>query len=266
MRRICAYIISILAIILTFSQEANCQDTLFIPLKIHAGIEVAGPVRYFINKNTLGAEGYVSVDLNEKWAVALNAGYLDYQYAQYNYSYISKGLFVRAGGDFNILKPKKSLGKYWGGLSLRYGLSRFEWEVPGLSQTNYWGESTSSIPATKSWGHFIEASPGMRAEIFRNFSVGWSINVKMLLYSGKYNGIKPIYFPGFGNAEKRFSTGFGYFIVWNIPYKKIRVIIQKEEPEEEEDTEGTLDQNNSQGTTTPGGFRQQQPGPGSNLR
>jgi hypothetical protein len=30
-----------------------------------------------------------------------------------------------------------------------------------------------------------------------------------------------------------------YFISWNIPYKKIRVIIRKEEPEETEDTGNT---------------------------
>ena len=68
--------------------------------------------------------------------------------------------------------------------------------------------------------------------------------------------LKPIYFPGFGNAEKRFSTGFSYFIVWNIPYKKIRVIIKKEEPEEEEDQEDT-DRTGPREQVTPG-FRQQQ--------
>jgi hypothetical protein len=264
MRRICVYIFSILALIISSSPEAKSQDTLFIPMKINAGIEVIGPVNYFINNSKLSAEGYVSVDLNQKWAAALNAGYLDYQYSQYNYSYLSKGFFIRAGGDFNMLKPKKSLGIYWGGLSLRYGLSRFEWEVPELSQTNYWGESASSIPANTKWGHFIEASPGMRAQIFRNFSMGWSINLRMLLYTGNYNGIKPIYFPGFGNAEKRISTGFSYFLVWHIPYKKTRVIIPKEEPQEEEDTEENPDQNRSQDSGTTGGFRQQQPG--SNLR
>ena len=86
----------------------------------------------------------------------------------------------------------------------------------------------------------------------------------MLLYTGNFNGIKPIYFPGFGNAEKRFSTGFSYFLVWHIPYKKLRVIVPKEEPQEEEDTEDNPNQNRSQDSGTTGGFKQQQPG--SNLR
>ena len=255
MRRTCVYFISILAIILSSLSEVEGQDTLFIPLRINAGIEMVGPVTYFFEKGTLSLEGYVSLDLNEKWAAALNAGYLDYQFSQYNYTYLNKGFFIRAGADFNILKPKKSLGKYWGGIGLRYGLSHFEWEVPEFVQSNYWGKSASSIPATKNWGHFIEASPGMRAEIFRNFSMGWSVNVRMLLSSGAGNDLKPIYFPGFGNGVKRFSTGFSYFIVWNIPYKKIRVIIKKEEPEEIDDTD---ELNNTESTGTPS-LRQQRP-------
>ena len=261
MRRICAYFISILTMILCSFSQVKSQDTLFIPLKISAGIEVLGPVTYFIEKNALSVEGYISADLNEKISVVLGAGYLDYEYSQYNYTYLNNGFFLRIGTDFNLLKPKKSLGKYWGGIGLRYGLSHFEWEVPLLRQSNYWGEASSSIPASKNWGHFIEASPGMRAEIFRNFSMGWSINIRMLLYTGNTNGLKPIYFPGFGNAEKRFSTGFSYFIVWNIPYKKIRVITKKEEPEETEETDET---NKNQNTSAPG-FRQQQP-PRNNFR
>lgn len=256
MRRICAYFSSLLVIILSTIPQVKCQDTLMIPLRINVGLEVIGPVTYFIDKGTLSAEGFASVDLNEKWSAALNIGYLDYQFSQYNYTYLSNGMFFRAGADFNILKPKKSLGKYWGGISLRYGISRFRWEVPEFSQSNYWGNAASSIPANKTWGHFIEASPGMKAEIFRNFSMGWSVSLRMLLYTGKYENVKPLYFPGFGNAQKRFSTGFSYFIVWNIPYKKIRVITKKEEPEEPDDTE---EQTNPQDSGNRN-FKQQQPG------
>jgi hypothetical protein len=258
MRRICEYFISILTVIICSLSQVKSQDTLLIPLKFNVGIEVLGPAKYVADKNTLSVEGYISADLNEKLSVVLGGGYLDYKYSQYNYTYFNSGFFIRAGTDFNLLKPKKSLGKYWGGIGLRYGLSRFNWEVPEYSQTNYWGEASSSIPSEKSWGHFIEASPGMRAEIFRNFSMGWSVSLRMLLYTGTGKDLKPIYFPGFGNGEKRFSTGFSYFIVWNIPYKKIRVITKKVEPEETEDTEDTENTNKSQGSGTPG-FRQQPP-------
>jgi hypothetical protein len=260
-RRIYEYIISTLTIALICFSHARGQDTLLIPLKINAGIEMIGPVNYLLNKETFSAEGYISVDRNEKLSFVLAAGYLDYQYSQYNYTYLNNGFFIRIGPDFNLLIPKKSLGKYWGGVSFRYGLSHYQWEVPSLHQTNYWGESTSSIPAQKEWGHFLEASPGMRAEIFPHFSMGWSVSLRMLIHTSASGDLKPIYFPGYGNAAKRFSTGFSYFIVWNIPYKKIRVITKKEEPEETDEQDDT---NSNQNQSSPG-FRQQQ-SPMNNVR
>ena len=43
--------------------------------------------------------------------------------------------------DFNLLKPDKSLGKYWAGIGLRYGLSRFTSEVPFLEKTELLGNN-----------------------------------------------------------------------------------------------------------------------------
>jgi len=239
MRRTYAYFISLLLILQSGFDHAYAQDTLLIPLKIKVGLEVSGPAIYISDKNILSAEGYISVDNNEKISWVLGAGYLDYKYSQYNYDYQSSGIFIRAGADFNLLKPEKSLGKYWAGIGLRYGLSVFNSETPSLKQDNYWGTTSSSIAERINWAHFLEASPGVRAEVFRNFSMGWTISLRMLLHTGTGKDLRPIYFPGFGNGAKSFSTGLNYFIVWNIPFKKITVITKKEVPPEPDETVGT---------------------------
>jgi len=215
----------------------NAQDTLDIPLKMRAGIDMFGPAMYFADKNILSAEGYFSIDLNEKRSVFVSAGYLDYKYSQPDYEYINKGIFLRTGIDFNLLKPEKAMGKYYTGIGLHYGINRFTSEVPLMIQENYWGTIYSSVSPKTSWGHFIEVSPGVRAEIFKNFSMGWNISLRMLVYSGTGKDLRSIYLPGFGNGATKLSTGVSYFISWNIPYKKIRVIIKKEEPEETEETD-----------------------------
>lgn len=222
-------------------------------------MEVSGPAIYYSDKNILNTEGYISVDLNEKRSVILYAGHLNYKYSQYNYSYLNKGSFVRIGMDFNLLKPDKSVGKYWAGIGLRYGLSRFTSKTPSFEQTDYWGKTSSSIAQSTNWAHFVEASPGVRAEIFNHFSIGWSVSLRMLLYSGTSKDLKPVYFPGFGNGAKTFSTGMSYFIVWNIPYKTIKAVLKKEVKEDTEDNSdnSTNNTNNTNSTTGTSGNRQQ---------
>jgi hypothetical protein len=237
MRRISVYFISLLIAVLSSSAFIKAQDTILVPLKIKAGIEVSGPVTYFTDKNILNSEAYISADLNEKKSLFLSGGFLSYKYSQYNYNYQNKGAFLKAGIDFNLLKPDKAAGRYWAGIGLRYGISLFNSEFPSFKKDNYWGTTESSIPKKTSWGHFIEVSPGVRTEIFRNLSLGWNVNMRMLVHSGAGKNLKPIYIPGYGNGTKTVVTGLNYFIVWSIPYKKINVILKKEVPQEPEEPE-----------------------------
>jgi hypothetical protein len=178
-------------------------------------------------------EGYVSFDKSEKMAYVMEVGYSDYKFSQYNYDYTSKGVFARLGVDFNLLKPEVSLGRYWAGIGLRYGISLFSSATPSFQQDNYWGSVTSSIPSKKTMGHFIEVAPGVKTEIFRNFSIGWTIRLKLLISGGGGRDLRPIYLPGYGNGGKQSAAGISYFITWNIPYKTKTVITKPEVIEEE---------------------------------
>lgn len=236
MRRISEYSISLL-LFLTAS-NLFAQDTVFFPLKLRVGVDIAGPGIYLSDKNNLNLEGYFSFDKSEKMAYVTEVGYLNYKYSQYNYDYASKGIYARIGVDFNLLKPETSKGKYWAGIGLRYGISLFNSETPSFQYENYWGTVVASLPSKKSIGHFLEVAPGVKTEIFRNFSMGWTIRLKLLISGGEGKDLRPIYFPGYGNGGKRTAAGISYFLTWNIPYKTKTVITKPEVPEETEEPEG----------------------------
>jgi hypothetical protein len=245
MKRISALIINLFLLTSTFVIRA--QDTIDYPLKIKVGLDIAGPVIYFTDRSNLSAEGYLSIDLNPKTAMALTAGYLDYKFSQYNYQYQTRGIFFRAGPDFNLRRPELSSDRYYAGIGLRYGLSIFNSETPLFQETNYWGTAISSISPVRSAAHFLEVSPGINSEVFRNFSIGWSLSLRFLVYSGTNKDIRPIYIPGFGNSAKTVSTGFNYFIVWSIPYKKVKHIIKPETIPDDEEMEPVItNPNNNQ--------------------
>lgn len=226
MRKISAYIISI--ILLFLSAVTQGQDTVAFPLKIRTGIEVSGPVIYMTDRNNLDAGGYISVDRNEKMAYSLEGGFSDFRYSQYNYDYRSKGLYLKAGVDFNLLKPTVSLGKYQALLGLRYGLSLFSSETPELSHQNYWGTHHASIAASNMTGHFLELAPGVRTEIFRNFSIGWSVRLKFLISGGGGKDNRPVYIPGYGDGGRGANAGISYYMIWNIPFRTITAVTKKE--------------------------------------
>jgi hypothetical protein len=240
MRRISAYIISLALFALT--GIAFAQDTIMFPLKIKAGLELSGPVIYYVAKKTLNAEGYLSLDLNEKTSMTISAGYANFKDTRYNYNYNNKGIFIRIGPDFNLRKPEVKSDKYWAGIGIRYGFSSFTSETPSFKESNYWGTTASAIPPAASTAHFLEVTPGIRSEVFKNFSIGWSVSLRMRLYTSSGKDLTPIFIPGFGNVGKAIGTGISYFIVWNIPYKSIRYIVAPEEPETTVETTNTKTQ------------------------
>ena len=221
MKRISAYFISALLFIL--STGAKAQDTINYPLKIKLGIDLVGPVAYFADKNTLAFEGFLSYDRDTSKSYVLEAGYLNFRYSQYNYEYHSSGIFLKAGVDFNLLSPFTGRGNYYAGIGIRYGLSIFSSEVPSLEYENYWGTVSESIPMSDRSAHFLEVSPGLKTELFRNFYIGWTVRLRLLVYSSSNKDVKSIYIPGFGNGSRSFSPGLSYHIIWSFPYKHIEI-------------------------------------------
>jgi hypothetical protein len=218
MRKILTYFISIL--ILSGSGCASAQDTIAYKPRINAGFDLFGPTYYLIDDNILSLEGYISVGYDTNKAAVIEIGYLDYRYSQYNYDFLSNGYFMKLGIDFNTLSYETSQGgKYYGGVGLRYGLSIFTAETPYMKHENYWGVTESFAPPSRSTAHFLEVTPGIRTEIFSNVSLGWTIRLRFLLYSGTGKDLKSIYIPGFGNGTKVFSPGINYYIVFSFRYK-----------------------------------------------
>jgi hypothetical protein len=241
MRRTYTYFISLLILLNTV--VLNAQDTVLFPLKVRAAIDLVGPGFYISDKSNLSLEGHLSFDKSEKMSYVLEGGYLDYKYSQYNYDYKAKGIFLRAGVDFNLLKPNVSSGKYWAGIGLRYGLSMYNSETTSFQNENYWGKVISSVPERTSLGHFLEVAPGVRTELFRNFSFGWSVRLKFRISAGGGKDLRPIYFPGYGTGSRAVNAGINYYMIWSIPYRTKRVITKPPEPEEvEEPVEGAVNQ------------------------
>jgi len=206
------------------SVSAQEKDTILFPLKIRIGADVFGPGYYIADKNTLAIEGFLSADKDATLSYALDGGYNKFFYSQYNYEYKCNGFFIRLGVDFNIISPFTSKGIYFAGAGLKYGISLYTHETPFFNYENYWGSAIGSLAKSTKLAHFIEASPGIRTELFPNFSIGWTIRLKILISPGTGKDLKPVYIPGYGNGTKSFSPGINYYLIWNIPYKEKLII------------------------------------------
>jgi hypothetical protein len=199
--------------------QAQDPDTIIVPRAFDIGIDISGPLIYVIDKDQLNAEGFFSYRLNHKYSIILEGGYSNFNYEQYNYIYNCDGYFGRIGTDINLLKPKNSKGKHYTGIGFRYGLSVFNQETPWIRNDGYWGTFESAGKREQVNAHFFESNFGVKAELFKNFIIGWSLRLRILIYSSSNENYKPVYIPGFGGTDRTLQPGMSYFLVWRIPFK-----------------------------------------------
>ena len=210
------------------------------PLKYRIGFDLVGASKYFYDKDKANLEVFFSADRNEKLSAIFIAGRSDYTYSRYRdnslmlYDFNAKGLYFKTGVDFNLLNPKKAAGKYSLGVGFRYGVANYSYDVREINLESYWGRYQTSVPKSRTWAHYIEATPAIRAEIFDNISVGWSVSLRKLISAGAGKNTKPVYLPGYGNANS-FSFALSYFIIWSKPYKEKMVIIHPIEDDFDDD-------------------------------
>ena len=185
--------------------------------------DVAGP---FISKlQTSGVSYYeasADINLRNKWFPVWEFGHATINHtADEGGQFVAKGFYNRIGVNVNLLKisdPKQITQSIFY-VGLRFGFAPFSYSIQNLPLADdYWKTTTVINPGymttTAKWGEFVA---GLRLNIIKNISLGWSGRLKMGLYTGSA-AYAPWYVPGYGITGSS-VWGFTYNIGYTIPLK-----------------------------------------------
>lgn len=167
----------------------------------------------------------ISVDYEMKQDIypVIDLGYQHVKITRDNYHYSSSGMFTRIGVDVNLLNYDKQVDvyemMYVGG---RYGFSLFNQQAENISVPDpYWGDfNDGQIEKHSLHAHWISVVGGMRAEVFQNFFMGWSVFLNIRFYQSGAEGMDPYNIPGFGKGANRATVTFNYTISYRIPMQQ----------------------------------------------
>lgn len=205
------------------------QDTIAFPMRFGVGVSAFLPISSLTGYYPQGFEINGYYDINERFTISADGGYSTFNTENYNYVFSNSGVFFRIGTDYNMLNPVRAAGRYFAGGSVKYGLSVYDFQSQVIDYMNYWGNYTTAAAPLRKAAHYLEFSPTMTAELFKNVFVGWSIDLRVLLWSGTGEHLRAIDIPGYGNGSKPVSAGMNYYLSIRIPYKTKQVIYLKKE-------------------------------------
>ncbi|HEY1164366.1 MAG TPA: DUF6048 family protein [Chitinophaga sp.] len=170
----------------------------------------------------------VSADyrLKKNLYAAAEAGWHTTSHSDTNYTYKGNGAFVTIGVDNNFLKKQDTKERFlfYGGV--RYGFAHLNYEAPSYTiYDSYWGDRIKgSFPKTSVNAHWMELLIGIKAEVLKNFFLGWNIREKIMISGPDKNSqFPPIIIPGFGNGTKGSQIDWQYTVSYSIPLGDLRV-------------------------------------------
>ncbi len=231
MKHMLKYIFS-LVLLLCFSIESDAQnkakDTVKIPQRygLRVGVDLHRLTKSLYDHNYKGLELVGDYRITKKFYISGELGNEDKTSPDDNINYTTKGTYFKVGFDYNAYENWLDMENmiYVG---MRAGLGSFSQKLNSYNiyePGNYYGTNTIAVGQefnglSASW---IEVVSGLKAEVFNNLYVGFSLRLNYLLSNKEPDGFANLYIPGFNKTYEgsKFGAGFNYTVSYFIPLYK----------------------------------------------
>lgn len=198
----------------------DLTDTIPVFQGVNVMTDLVGPGWYAFGGDFLSTEVAVEVNLLNRFFPVLEVGYgrTDATNEDTELHYRTAAPYFRLGLNYNVQYKKKSPGYIFAGA--RVGYTSFKYDVDGPSMTDpvWGGEVPFHFTDIQSHALWAELLIGVRAQIHKNFHMGWSFRYKVRLNVKENPNSSPWYIPGYGaNGSTKF--GVTYNLIYYLPWK-----------------------------------------------
>jgi hypothetical protein len=185
------------------------------------GVNLAGPINKLFDDGRSGISFLSRMSLKSPYSLLAEVGYENVLFENSKYSYSSNGTFFKAGVEYDVFAGK-AMGSNDNLLfGLHYGYAIQEQEASSFTiENSYWGDYHGDLGVYTVNTHWLELSGGPRMELFKNFYMGWTLQLKLAVYRDNPDILSPYLIPGFGNGDNRINLGFSYSVEYLIPWNK----------------------------------------------
>jgi len=221
------------------TKPAQADTVAVVPVKadrygLRVGLDLHRPARSFYDDGFKGFEIVADYRLSKKLYFAGELGTVDYTVDDDVINFTTKGSYFKAGIDINTYENWLDMENmiYIG---FRYGFSSFSQNLNSYTiydRSNYFPDVTK-YPNEKYSGlsaHWGEIIGGLKAEVYDNLFIGFSVRLNMLITDKKPKGFDNLYIPGFNRTyDGNFGVGFNYTLSYFIPFYKKKIAPKVEE-------------------------------------
>lgn len=235
MKHTLKFIFSLSFLLVSFigtAQEEKKKDSIAPKTEkfgIRVGVDLFKLTRSFYEDNYRGIELVGDYRLTKKYFIAAELGNESKTVDELNLNFTTEGTYLKVGFDYNAYENWLDMENMIY-LGLRYGVSSFSQTLNEYQIYNsdpYFNEGDISYPGEKFEGlsaQWAEVVAGVKAEVFKNVYVGFSMRLNYLISNNKPESFDNLYIPGFNRTYNgKFGAGFNYTVSYFLPLYKSTV-------------------------------------------
>lgn len=199
---------------------------------VSVGVDLWGIGSSVLGSDFLSSEISVDVNLKNRFFPVAEIGYGSTDtWSDKGTHYKSSAPYFRIGVDYNALF-KKTFKNYLF-VGFRYAASSFNYDIeaPSIGDPIFGGSIGNSHQIDEIWGgslpfnhkgmkgsmQWLEICFGLRAHIWKELYMGWSLRMKYRTSSSPDTYGDPWYVPGFGKYNSN-TMGITYTIIYKLPF------------------------------------------------
>ena len=204
---------------------------------LRLGVDLFKLTRSFYEKDYRGLELVGDYRLTRRHYLAAEIGNENKTVDDEQLNFTTKGTYLKVGFDYNTYENWLNMENIIS-VGLHYGVSSFSQTLNSYQIYNpnpYFGPAPVVQSGDKFDGlsaQWIEVAVGMKAEVFNNIFVGFSVRLNRLVSQKRPDNFDNLYIPGFNRTYNGdFGVGFNYTVSYFIPlYKTTVKAKEKEKP------------------------------------
>ena len=194
------------------------QGEAYRGFSLHADI-FSPAMGFLVNKNIRTFELQVDANFYNKFFPTVEAGYgqIDVSLTM-GQKYRSKSPFLRIGMNYGLINNANKDGsekliRSYPFLGVRYGMGVMNYSMENIPlSTGYWADSQLyAFEKRAVYGGWLELVGGIRVDIYRGLTMGWSVRLKTLFHAK--DKTKIWWAPGYG-----FTAGSQFAFNYTIGY------------------------------------------------
>ena len=188
---------------------------------IYVGADVFGIANKALGSDIMSTEISLEAHLKNRFFPIVEIGYgsIETTSDETDIYYKTSAPYFRVGLDYNVFHQKPHLPGFFT-VGLRYGYSSFSYDIeaPALVDPN-WGHTSVpfSYQGVKSNASWAELVRGLKANVFDNLYMGFSVRYRSLISTKKHENSDPYYIPGYGQGKSP-SYGLTYNLIYKLPF------------------------------------------------